>query len=110
LVDTKEDRMTAPTDRPRAHVERYCEDDDPDRRVCRHYSGGLVYADGEQIGPSNCRAGVPYVNVGINHGTMIKALPCTSEAPMCALREWGPRRSEGRGLFGTATTEDRDGA
>lgn len=75
---------------------KYWGDDDPERRVCRHYNGGVVWSDGVPIGPRTCRAGVEFTAAGVDLGDMILALPCTHEIPPCALREWGPRRREGQ--------------
>ena len=87
--------MTAPVPPDRrvyAPIEKIIGDHDPDRRICVHYSAGIVYADGTTLGPAMCRAGVAYADVALDLGEWVKALPCLHRAPPCPLRELGPRR------------------
>ena len=90
-------RRTPIEDRVYAPIEQIIDDHDPDRQICRFYSAGIVYADGTTLGPLTCRAGVAYVDVAVDLGEWVKALPCLHLAPPCPRREWGKRRCERRG-------------
>lgn len=44
-------------DAPKLFGAHFWDDSDPLRRVCVSYTGGVVFADGEQVGSRSCRAG-----------------------------------------------------
>lgn len=92
-----------------APIEMLINDRDPERRLCVHYSGGVVRDDGSTIGAERCKADIVYSEVGIDIGEMVQALPCTHEWPICPRREWGPRRRERQG-GGDADGGDDEGA
>ena len=91
--------MTAPVPPDRrvyAPIEQIIGDHDPDRRICRHYTGAVLFADDTALGTVSCRADVVYADVALDLGEWVKALPCLHRAPPCPLRELGPRRCERR--------------
>lgn len=90
-------RPVPPERRVYAPIEQLIDDDDPLRRLCQNYTGGLVKEDGSTLGDAACRAGVRYADVAIDGGEFVRALPCLRETMACPLRQWGPRRRDRSG-------------